>query len=230
MKKRLIIFGSIFLVSLTIFIVFLVLIAKTNGLELGVDTFFKNLAYDTRGKKGGFVYLLFRIITEAGDKYIIAVLLILGLVYTRLDKRYLCFFIGIVLEVSLNTVFKHIYQRERPDELMRWMVDESSSFPSGHSSACGMIYPYIIYTFIVSKDKKALKLPVIITSGVLLVLVPISRIILGMHYFSDVFAGIALGALVSSCVMVLTEVLGYYNILPEGILHFKKKTEEAKEE
>ena len=58
MKKRLIIFGSIFLVSLTIFIVFLVLIAKTNGLELGVDTFFKNLAYDTRGKKGGFVYLI----------------------------------------------------------------------------------------------------------------------------------------------------------------------------
>ena len=47
---------------------------------------------------------------------------------------------------------------------------------------------------------------------------------------SKITAGIALGALVSSCVMVLTEVLGYYNILPEGILHFKKKTEEAKEE
>lgn len=230
MKKRLFITLGFFLISLAIYLTFAILVAKNGGLELGIDTWAKNLAYDTRGNKGGFVNILFRILTETGNTYFIIVLVISGLIYTRFDRRWICFGVGILLEFALNTIFKNIYQRERPDQAMRWMYESSTSFPSGHSATAGMVYSYIIYNFLTSKDKKAVKITAIAISLSLIVLVPASRIILGMHYLSDCMAGLSLGFMVSAAMMALTEVFTYYNILGQGVIHFKKREEKSKEE
>lgn len=228
MKKRLYIISSIGIVAFIVLLVFLILIAKTKGLELPMDTSIKELAYKTRGEKGNFVYYFFRIITEFGDKYAVILLCILALIYTRLDKRFIMFFLAVALAAGFNTVLKEIYSRTRPDEAMQWMEDSLKSFPSGHSAACGAMYSFIIYNFIVSKnDNKILRIVSIVISSLLLILIPSSRIVLGMHYISDIIAGISLGVLFGSIAMVGNELLGYYNILPKGVIPlFKKKTEE----
>ena len=223
MKKRLYIIGSIGISFFIVLLVFLILIAKNKGLELPIDTSIKELAYKTRGNKGNFVYYFFRIITEFGDKYAVILLLGLALLYTKLDKRFIMFFLAVALAAGFNTVLKEIYSRTRPDEAMQWMEDSLKSFPSGHSAATGAMYSFIIYNFIVSKDNKKLKLGMIIPSAILLILIPSSRIVLGMHYISDVIAGISLGVFFGCLAMVGNELLGYYNILPEGVIPFKKK-------
>ena len=182
--------------------------------------------YSTRGEKGGFGYWFWRLLTETGDKYFLVALGIALLFYTRLDYRFLIFVLGVVLEALLNGAFKGVYQRPRPDFEMWWMYESSTSFPSGHSTSTGFVYPYLIFIFALTEKDKRIKLPVIILSGVFMFIVPVSRIVLGMHYLSDCIAGLSLGLITSALFMALTLLFQEYNILPKGVIPlFKKKKE-----
>lgn len=232
MKKRLIIALAIFVSSFIILTVLCVLIHQFRGEPLGVDIWARDLAYNTRGEKGGLNYWFWRIITEFGDIFFVAALAIALLIYTKLDYRFLIFCLGVVTEVLLNSAFKGVYQRPRPLTENWWMFEDSTSFPSGHSTATGFMHPYVIFILVMTEDNKKIKLPAIIVSSVLFFLVPISRIVLGMHYFTDCLAGLALGGIVASFTITIAILFKEYNILQNGLLSFlfkKKNKEEVKE-
>lgn len=231
MKKRLIIASAIFVLSFTLLMVFSILVYQNGNDPLPMDIWARDLAYNTRGEKGGFWYLFWRILTETGDKYFFIALGLAGLFYTRLDYRFLIFVLGVILEAVLNGAFKGVYQRERPDSEMWWMTETSSSFPSGHSTGTGFVYPYIIFIFALTENNKKIKIPVIVLSALFIFIVPVSRIVLGMHYLSDCIAGLALGLLTASVLMYVTLVFQEYNILQKGVIPplFKKKNKEAED-
>ena len=86
--------------------------------------------------------------------------------------------------------------RPRPDEAMWWMTESSSSFPSGHSSTVTCLFILLAYFIITSPAVKLwVKNLVTALSTTAIVLVPFSRIILGIHYFTDVLGGMMFGAL-----------------------------------
>lgn len=226
MNKRLILTGVIFTISFVVLMVFCILIHQNGGDPLPMDIWARDLAYSTRGEKGGFGYWFWRLLTETGDKYFLVALGIALLFYTRLDYRFLIFVLGVVLEALLNGAFKGVYQRPRPDFEMWWMYESSTSFPSGHSTSTGFVYPYLIFIFVLTEKDKRIKLPVIILSGLFMFIVPVSRIVLGMHYLSDCIAGLSLGLITSALFMALTLLFQEYNILPKGVIPlFKKKKE-----
>ena len=63
------------------------------------------------------------------------------------------------------------------------------SFPSGHSMASMAFYGLIIYFVIRFVKNRALKIFLSIMLSLLIILIGMSRIYLGVHYPSDVFAG-----------------------------------------
>ena len=225
MKKRLIITAIIFFLAFITLMVFCILIYKNENDPLSFDIWARDLAYNTRGEKSGFWYYFWRILTEVGDKFFFAVLLILLLFYTKLDYRFLIFALGMILEALLNGAFKGVYQRERPNSSLWWVYESTTSFPSGHSTGAGFVYSYLIFIFAITENNKKIKIPVIIVSALFMLLVPLSRIVLGMHYLSDCIAGLSLGVLVASILMYLTILFQEYNILQKGIINlsFKKK-------
>ena len=91
MKKRLIISLIIFIISIAILTTLCIVVRKNNLDPLFVDVWARDLAYNTRGEKGGFNYWFWRIFTEFGDLYGIAVLCVLMLIYTKLDYRFMIF-------------------------------------------------------------------------------------------------------------------------------------------
>lgn len=225
MKKRLILSGIIFLVCLIVFIVFGALVKQNGGDPLGIDIWARDLAYNTRGEKGGFNYWFWRVFTECGDLYFIIALGVAALFYTRLDSRFMIGLIGAILEVLLNKVIKAAYQRPRPLEEFWWMYESSSSFPSGHSTATGFMYPFIIYIFLTTEKNKKIKISAVVTACILFFIVPVSRIVLGMHYFSDCVAGLALGGMVFALSAIALELLKEYNVLQKPMIpaFWKKK-------
>lgn len=94
----------------------------------------------------------------------------------------------------VNFIIKHIAQRTRPDVSNMLILEDGYSFPSGHTTTivavCCMI-AYILYKEYKGKSwKKSLMVVGLI---VLMTLVALSRVYLGVHYASDVFAAYFLG-------------------------------------
>lgn len=74
----------------------------------------------------------------------------------------------------------------------------SSSFPSGHSQA-GMVFYYVLITLLIYElniTNKRVKTGLKTSAIVLALLIGLSRIILGVHFFTDVLTGLLLGWLI----------------------------------
>jgi len=90
-------------------------------------------------------------------------------------------------------IIKNIVERPRPP-LTNALMDESTySLPSGHTFVAIAFYGLLVYFVIQSGKNKFIKIISLITGITLIILVGISRIYLGTHWPSDVFAGIAVG-------------------------------------
>jgi membrane-associated phospholipid phosphatase len=84
-------------------------------------------------------------------------------------------------------------------EFARWYYGRGFGFPSGHTSGAVSLYGGLAVLF----PRK----PVILMCGLLMLLVPFSRLYLGRHFIADVLGGYALGA-----VFVLMVHAGVLNI------------------
>jgi undecaprenyl-diphosphatase len=121
-------------------------------------------------------------------KYTIIVLII-GLFYNIITIKQI---LGLLLLHLSLTKIKHFFKKPRPftnnQEIKNYdtsIVDEFS-FPSGHSTLSFLIF------FILYDNHRINKYFVIIP-----LLIAFSRIVLGVHYISDVIAGALLAKLIS---------------------------------
>lgn len=198
--------------------IFLAVIIYFNRLEpLYVDVVIRDFCYDIRGDKGGFLYWFFRIITEFGDLYLIFLVCIIAIVLMKCDYRSIILLLGILFSVLLSIGLKGIYDRPRPIESMRWMEEETTSFPSGHSTAVTFIYGYLIYIVYHTKIKRKLKVTLYVSFLLIIILVMFSRMILGVHYFTDVIAGASVGIMGACLAMQLYKICEKYDFITVGL-------------
>ncbi|MEH7072422.1 phosphatase PAP2 family protein [Neobacillus drentensis] len=137
-------------------------------------------------------------ITVMGDKIGIGVAALLALVWLLLKKRnllgaaVLALSLGIGNEVS--KILKDAFQRPRPD-LEHLVYVKSYSFPSGHAMVGMIVYFMIAYLLLEEAKSRAGKVTIAVITAILLLLIGASRIILHVHYPTDVIGGYALGYL-----------------------------------
>ena len=189
-----------------------------------IDILVRDFAYSIRGEKGGLVYWIFRILTEFGDLFVIIVMVIAAAIYTKLDNRFFLLLFVILFSRILNTSFKAFFDRERPIEALRWQVETSSSFPSGHSTNVAAIFGFVGFVMLKSDEKCLVKRISLIFCPAIILIVMFSRNILGVHYFTDVTAGMSLGMLSATIGMILLNVFNEKNILTKGLFEYFKKS------
>jgi undecaprenyl-diphosphatase len=102
----------------------------------------------------------------------------------------------------LNALLKIAFHRERPPFASEFVTDTSFSFPSAH--AMESIVVYGVLALLIVERHPSRRVPIRIGWLVLVALIGFSRIYLGVHYISDVLAGIAAGF-----VWLYTCVTGY---------------------
>ena len=187
------------LICIVVFFIFL-------GLYLfdsvkGIDDLLYNFII---GIKSDNMTNIMKFITFFGStKFIIFLMIIFIILGLKNKKIFNIMNIIIIGNVILNNLVKLIVRRDRP--ILINLVNETSfSFPSGHTMISVTLYGFIIYLILKSKKSKSYKSITIILLFSLITLIVISRIYLGVHYFSDCMAGVALA---SAYILVCIEFL-----------------------
>ncbi len=102
----------------------------------------------------------------------------------------------------LNQVLKLVIRRPRPEYAAAFLRDESWSFPSGHAMGSLIGYGMLVYILatLVFHGRRT-QMAVVLAAALLVGAIGLSRLYLGVHYFSDVVGGYAAGMLwLSACV------------------------------
>ena len=128
-------------------------------------------------------------ITQFGGAIFLITLSIILLIVIKNKKIGILIWINLAISTIINQILKNIIQRPRPTEF-RIINENGYSFPSGHSMASAAFYGFLIYLIYKKVKNKHLKWILITLLSILIVLVGASRVYLGVHYTSDVIAGI----------------------------------------
>jgi membrane-associated phospholipid phosphatase len=91
----------------------------------------------------------------------------------------------------LMNVLKLSFQRIRPLEQV--VPATGYSFPSGHAMAAAAFFGYIIYLAWHHVNNPALRILVIVVSALMIFLIGISRVLLNVHWSTDVIGGFLAG-------------------------------------
>ncbi|MCC6171715.1 MAG: phosphatase PAP2 family protein [Gammaproteobacteria bacterium] len=106
----------------------------------------------------------------------------------------------------LNFLLKRLFERSRPVHEHGFASADGFSFPSGHASGSLLIYGMLAY-LVVRHTPPRWHPPVAATALLLIVFVGASRVLLQVHWFSDVLAGWAhAAAWIALCIAALETV------------------------
>jgi len=146
-------------------------------------------------QRGSAVLDLFRVITVFGSPaFALALATVVCVVLYRRRRLVDAAFLPLVLGVTelLNLVLKLAFQRPRP--AVGFVHLDTYSFPSGHamiSTAAYGAFACLLWSRLESRRARTLMLA---ATFLIVTLVSFSRLYLGVHYLSDVLAGVAGGA------------------------------------
>lgn len=172
----------LFLIPLVLFIADYFLVV--NGWMKTIDQFIFELLRSFASEQ---LTMIFKFITNLGSFFGILIVILLVFLVNR-KVSYICLGASII-QVLLNMTIKAIVRRPRPDVDV-FIRETNYSFPSGHAMAITCLYGLLIYYLYKSKIKyRKLLITVCIF---IIVLVSLSRVYLGVHYFSDIIGGILL--------------------------------------
>lgn len=188
---------SFLTILIAIMISFIALVYQYNKEALPIDASIRDFAYRVRGEKGGFIYWVTRIVTELGDYPGVFLVIISVGIFTKFDERFFLVALAALTMHFANSTLKHIVLRPRPLEEFRWQFESSTSFPSGHSATAGVLYTTALIYILKSNLSDKIKLIAKIVLPLTIVVVMATRIVLGVHYFSDVLTGASFGAIIA---------------------------------
>jgi undecaprenyl-diphosphatase len=110
----------------------------------------------------------------------------------------------------LNNVLKLGFDRPRP-QFFDWGTHAmTSSFPSGHAMSAAIVYPTVAYLAARLQKSHWARVLTMLSAAILVVLICLSRVYLGVHYPSDVIAGVVVGLAWSAFCMTTLEVAQLY--------------------
>ncbi len=166
------------------------MIRQLIGLDITITNFINRLLPHNQ-----FFDLFFSFFSQKGGSILIwaTILLLLIIFEERRDKKFILYFIisFAVTGILTNVVLKNAFHRPRPTSLT---CPKNYSFPSGHAAAA-----FASAVIFANFDKKRKYFYYLVA-----VLISLSRIYLGCHYFWDVVGGGMVGGMVSGLILRLT--------------------------
>lgn len=137
-------------------------------------------------------------ITELGSRsFMMPFTIVVGLLLVWLFKDWvpgLFFAGGTLFSHLIGQLIKILVGRERPSILMEANA-EGFSFPSGHSLTPVVCYGFLLFLLFIKIQSKSIRVVLQILFILLILSIGLSRIIINVHYLTDVIGGFAIGIL-----------------------------------
>jgi undecaprenyl-diphosphatase len=135
-------------------------------------------------------------ITALGTGLVLMMIVLIAALFLVATQHRFSAFLLLVASAGglvLNTILKSSFDRPRP-RLFEWLTSPGgSSFPSGHAMGSAIVYFTVAYLIGRLEKRRWMRALTILTSLLLVLLISVSRLYLGVHYPSDVLAGMVIG-------------------------------------
>jgi membrane-associated phospholipid phosphatase len=138
-----------------------------------------------------------RSITQLGSGIVLVVMALFVSLFLWIHgarRAVLLLWVGLLGAALLDGLLKELFQRDRP-AVFEWRtpLPGGYGFPSGHALVSTI--SYTLFAFLVARLEASGRLRVVTfaVAALLIVLVALSRVYLGVHYPSDVLAGMLVG-------------------------------------
>lgn len=175
------------------------------------DDFIINIVRDITDFKTSF----YKVITFFGEIYFFIAIVVILFIVLKNKKDAIFISINLILAAFINNVLlKSLIARERPADML--IEQGGYSFPSGHSFVSAAFYGFLIYLICTSKIQKKYKIVISSILSLLILLIGISRIYLGVHFPSDVTAGLIGGVIF---LIIFIEIIS----ISKGVVYEKKE-------
>lgn len=150
---------------------------------------------------------IIKVITFLGNN-VIVVLVSLTLLILKSTRKEIGIpaVVSVVSSTILMVTIKLLVARERPN-ILPLIFEKSYSFPSGHAMVNTALYFTIAFFAGRYIKNKKIAIPITIFIYLFPIIIGLTRVYLGVHYISDVFAGIFIGCAVH---IVVTELFKRY--------------------
>ena len=198
-SKKIIIKLVLIFVLLTLFFFIL-----NKVLQQDIDAFDKCI-YDLIPKNDVLTPIM-KGFTFMGEPLVLITFTVLSLLFIKDKKVAICIPVNLGIVALINQSIKFLISRPRPEGIN--LIEISGySFPSGHTMSAMAFYGLLIYFLYKKGQNKSLKWIAIALLSFLIVMIGISRIYLGVHFASDVFAGLFLSL---SYLIIFSEIYKIY--------------------
>lgn len=141
-----------------------------------------------------FLTVCSNVITSFASSEAIIIITLILIFLLNTNHQRLFVIINTLISAGIIILSKNIFLRERP--LIGSELLSSYSFPSGHSLIATTYYGFLIYLLRRSKCREEYKVIGTTLLTTLIVLICLSRLILNVHYVTDVIGGVILGLVI----------------------------------
>jgi membrane-associated phospholipid phosphatase len=155
------------------------------------------------------LHLFYSTITDlASTAFVVPVAILLAGLFWMHHRKHeaILFVVAIAGAMILEVILKYIVRRPRPPDALAFM--SGPSFPSGHTLAATAVYGMLIFLLLREKPRTWWHIVAVVPLFALIVLVPISRVYLGVHWPHDVIASVDLGCAWLACLTMLVRFRG----------------------
>lgn len=128
-------------------------------------------------------------------KFIIFVYVVVFIFIIFVYNYFWLFPLIVSISGSLSTAWLAKYHFLRPRPLEALIFEPSPSFPSGHATIAMSFYAVLFYLWWRKSKSWNMKILISFLGSSFVLLLAFSRIIMGVHYLTDVVAGLLLGGL-----------------------------------
>ncbi|MGH7618239.1 MAG: phosphatase PAP2 family protein [Gemmatimonadaceae bacterium] len=112
--------------------------------------------------------------------------------------------------IVLDNLLKIGFNRPRP-QIFEWGTHAaSSSFPSGHAMSSAIVYGTVAYLAARLQRDALARILTFVLAAIIIVMISVSRVYLGVHYPSDILAGLLIGIAWAAFCMAVLEAAQLY--------------------
>ncbi len=175
------------LISLIVFFLILLNLNNFSAIDNKINLTFSSL-------KNNFLISISKAIAWIFEPVIViiyALIISLMLFIKKYKKDSAIFGVSVLAGGGFIYLVKEIVQRTRPENAL--VLETNSSFPSGHALISVVFFGFFIYFASKYIQCKSLKTAISVSLILLMFIVGLSRLVLSVHWFSDVLGGWFLG-------------------------------------